>query len=82
MTACEMRCLRKVVNKTKGDRVRTEDIRSTINIKPLTYFIEKQRLKWFGHLMRMEHHEIPYRVYNQKHSGKKQKADQEDGSKE
>ena len=72
ITACEMSCLWKVVNKIR-DRLSAEEIRNTINIKPVTYFIEKQKLKWFGHVMRMEHHEIPYRVYNQKHSGKKSK---------
>lgn len=72
--ACEMRCLRKAVNKTRRDRVRNEEIRNSINIKPVMHSIEKQRLKWFGHLVRMKHDEMPSRLYNQRHSGRRDRG--------
>ena len=53
INTCEMRCLRKALNKTRRDHVRNEEIRKTVGTTPVINFIEKQRLKWFEHLMRM-----------------------------
>ena len=71
ITTCEMRCLRKAVNVTRRDRVRNENIRSTVGTTPCIQYIEKQRIKWFGHLMRMEPHLLPSRAYNNRHSGRR-----------
>lgn len=64
IVACEMRCLRKSLNKTRRDKIRNEEIRKTISIQPVMHFIEKQRMKWFGHLVRMNQDDIPARIYN------------------
>ena len=53
ITTCEMKCLRRAANKTRRDKIRNEVIRDTIGTKPILQQIEKQRLSWFGHLMRM-----------------------------
>ena len=66
ITTCEMRCLRKAVNKTRRDHVRNEDIRRTVGTTPAIRFIEKQRLKWFGHLVRMNPNTPVARAYNLK----------------
>ena len=70
-TTCEMKCLRKAVNVTRRDRVRNENIRSTVGTTPCIQYIEKQRIKWFGHLMRIEPHLLPSRAYNNRHSGRR-----------
>jgi len=64
LTTCEMRCLRKAVNKTRRDHMRNEEIRRTVGTTPVVKFIEKQRLKWFGHLMRMNPMSPAARAYN------------------
>ena len=66
ITTCEMRCLRKAVNKTRRDHIRNEDIRRTVGTTPAIRFIEKQRLKWFGHLVRMNPNTPVARAYNLK----------------
>jgi hypothetical protein len=40
-----VRCLRKVVNKTRQDKVKDMDIRNTIGIPPCIKYIKQQRLK-------------------------------------
>ena len=54
MTTCEMRCLRKAVNKTKRDMI---------------HHIQQQKIKWFGHLIRLSIHHPAQRAYNTKFSG-------------
>ena len=54
LTTCEMRCLRKAANKTRRHHVRNEEIARIVGTIPIVKYIEKQRLKWFGHLMRMD----------------------------
>ena len=49
----EMRCLRKAANKTRRDHVRNEEITRIVGTTLVIKFIKKQRLKWFGHLKRM-----------------------------
>lgn len=41
---CEMRCLRKALNKTRRDHVRNKEIRKTVGTTPVINFIENQRL--------------------------------------
>jgi hypothetical protein len=64
-----MRCLRKIVNKTRRYRVRNIDIRETIGNIPCMKYIEHQRMKWAGHFFRMPHNQPAARAYNAKHSG-------------
>ena len=71
---CEMRCLRKVVNKTRRDKVRNVDIRNTIGIPPCIEFIEQQRLKWFGHLVRMKQDSPAAQAYNCRYQGQRKRG--------
>ena len=50
-----MKCLRKAVNKTRRDKIRNKAIRDMVGTKPILEQIEHQRIKWFGHLMGMDH---------------------------
>ena len=67
LVTCEMRCLRKAVNKTRRDKIRNEDIRAMVGATSV--LIEQQRVKWFGHLTRMSPKQPALRAYNTRHSG-------------
>jgi len=69
ITTCEMKCLRRAANKTRLEKVRNEAIRDIVGTKPILQFISAQRLKWFGHLMRMEPNQPASRSYNSRLTG-------------
>ena len=53
LVTCEMKCLRKAVNKTRRDKIRNEVIRDMAGAKPVLQHIKQQQVKWFGHITRM-----------------------------
>ena len=69
VVTCEMKCLRKVVNKTKRDKIRNEVIRDMAGAKPVLQHIKQQQVKWFGHITRMPINQPALRAYNTKYSG-------------
>jgi hypothetical protein len=71
---CEIRCLKKAVNKTRLNKVRNIDVRNTIGILPCLEFIGQQRLKWFGHLVRMQHDQPAVQAYNTRYEGYRSKG--------
>src|SRR3978361_427810 len=52
--AVEMKFLRGVRDVTKRDRLRSGKIREDLHIEPILESIEKQQLKWFGHIVRID----------------------------
>ncbi|KAJ8938737.1 hypothetical protein NQ318_011908 [Aromia moschata] len=60
--AMEMKYLRKVKGVNRLQRHRNEDIRRELDIQPITEYIEKRQLEWWGHLMRLPNN-IPTRRY-------------------
>ena len=48
----EMRMLRWARGKTKKDRIKNEDIWREANVEPMTMFLRKKRLRWYGHVLR------------------------------
>ncbi|XP_035685396.1 uncharacterized protein LOC118422000 [Branchiostoma floridae] len=69
LTSCEMRVLRRAAGKTKRDRLRNEVVRELVGTKPVLQFIAKQRVQWFGHLMRLPTTQPALRAYTTRHSG-------------
>lgn len=49
-----MRSLRKVVNKTRRNHIRNNDIRSAVGTFPVLKFVQRQGVKWLGQLVRMD----------------------------
>ena len=51
--ASEMRFLRRIEGVTLFNKVRSSEIRKSLNIEPLLLRIERSQLRWFGHVSRM-----------------------------
>lgn len=70
--AMEMRCLRKILNKTKRDRIRNVAIGSTLKETPITPTIqERQRQRrWFGRVQGILISQIPKTLKEVKVEGK------------
>ena len=71
ITTCEMRCLRKVVNKTRRDMIPNIKIREMVGTKSIHRHIQQQKIKWFGHLTRLPIQHPAQRAYNTRVSGRK-----------
>lgn len=54
----EMKTLRKIINKTRRDRVRNEEVRRICDIKPITDWVDHRRTEWDKHISRMEQDRI------------------------
>ena len=50
----EMRCLRAIRGVTRRERMRNEDIRQELKVAELREKIRECRLRWYGHVKRME----------------------------
>ena len=50
----EMRMLRWARCKTNKDHIKNEDIWREANVEPMTTFLRKKRLRWYGHVLRNE----------------------------
>ena len=66
-----MRCLRMALNIRIRDKIRNDKIRTMLGVKLVTYHIDQQRFKWFGHLIRMPNDQPALLAYTQRFSGRK-----------
>ena len=62
--ASEMRILRLIFGVTKRDRIRNEDIQKSLNVPSILTVIERNQLRWFGHILRMPDSRDVKRVYD------------------
>jgi hypothetical protein len=51
--AAEMKLLRRSLGKTRRDRCRNATVREQLKQESLTDGIERRKLRWYGHLVRM-----------------------------
>ena len=49
-----MKVLRKIVGKTKIDRIRSQQIRISCGIQPVNEWVERRRREWDKHVTRMD----------------------------
>ena len=54
LEANEMRVLRKIVGKTKIDRIRRQQIRESCGIQPVSEWVERRRREWDEHVTKMD----------------------------
>jgi hypothetical protein len=59
----EMKYLRRVIGKTRRDKIRNEMIRMNLGIQPLHNKMEQAQLRWFGHLNRMDEEKLTKQVW-------------------
>ena len=57
--ASEMRFLRRIERLTLFDKVRSSEIRQSLNVEPVLLRIERSQLRWFGHVSRMPQERLP-----------------------
>ena len=57
--ASESRFLRRIEGVTLFNKVRSSEIRKSLNIEPLLLRIERSPLRWFGHVSRMPQERLP-----------------------
>ena len=69
--AAEMGFLRRVAGVSLGDRVRSSAIREGLGVEPLLLCVERNQLRWFGHLGRMPPGRIPREVFQARPAGRR-----------
>ena len=62
--AAEMGFLRKVRSLPLLDKVKSTDIRQSLNIEPLLFRIERSQLRWYSHVTRMSHERTAKQLKN------------------
>jgi hypothetical protein len=71
MQASEMKYLRKVIWKTRRDQIRNTTIRNTLKQESVEVLMEKRRLKWYGHAVRMDLERKPELVLEARPEGRR-----------
>ena len=67
----EMRFLRRIEGVTLFNKVRSSEIRKSLNIEPLLLRIERSQLRWFGHVSRMPQERLPKQALLAKANGRR-----------
>ena len=75
--ASEMRFLQRIEGVTLFNKVRSSEIRKSLNIEPLLLRIERSQLRWFGHVSRMPQERLPKQALLAKAMGEDQLDDLE-----
>ena len=69
--ASEMRFLRRIEGVTLFNKVRSSEIRKSLNIEPLLLRIKRSQLRWFGHVSRMPQERLPKQALHAKANGRR-----------
>ena len=64
--ASEIRFLRRIEGVTLCNKVRSSEIRKSLNIEPLLLRIARSQLRWFGHVSRMPQERLPKQALHDK----------------
>ena len=61
--ATEMRVLRLIYGVTRRDRIRNDNIRQALKVESVLAIIERNQLRWCGHVQRMPDTRDPKRIH-------------------
>jgi hypothetical protein len=67
----EMKFLRGILGKTRRDKIKNNNIREQLKVDDIKHDMERNRLKWYGHFMRMADERIPKKDAGVEIEGKK-----------
>ncbi len=70
----EMRMLRWPRGKTRLDHVRNVDICKEAHVYPMTEFLRKKRLRWFGHVHRRNKDDATRKILQMEVDGKRNRG--------
>ena len=70
-----MRFLRRIEGVTLFNKVRSSEIRKSLNIESLLLRIKRSQLRWFGHVSRMPQERLPKHALLAKANGRKDQLD-------
>src|ERR1700755_1672748 len=62
--AAEMKVLRLIVGVSRWERRRSSEIREELEVEPILDLVERQQLKWYGHVRRMDGGRSPAIFYD------------------
>ena len=74
-----MRMLRWMCEVTRKDKIRNEHIRGTTEVVQASRKLAERRLKWYGHVMRMEEDHVVSREMTKAIPGKGREGDKGQG---
>ena len=72
-----MKFLQKIEGVTLFKKVRSSEVRKSVNIKPLLLQTKRSQLRWLGHVSRMPQERLPKQVLLAKANGEDQLDDLE-----
>jgi hypothetical protein len=67
----EIKFLKEILGKTRRDKIKNDDIGEQLKVDDIKYNIERNILKWYGHVMRMADERIPKRTLEMKLRGRR-----------
>ena len=74
MEVAEMKMLRFAMGVTRKDKIRNENIRSTVKVEQLGMKMREGRLRWYGHVMRRDQEYVGRRVMEMELPGKRRRG--------
>ena len=66
-----MRFIRSIVQKTRQDRIRNEEMRNRLKIEKLQDVFDGNRIRWFGHVMSMQDTRLPKKIFTLELTGRR-----------
>ena len=69
--ASKMRFLRRIEEVALFNKVRSSEIRKSLNIEPLLLLNKRSQLRWFGHVSRMPQERLPKQALHAKANGRR-----------
>ena len=76
MEVAEMKMLRFAMGVTRKDKIRNENIRSTVKVERLGMKMREGRLRWYGHVMRRDQEYVGRKMMEMELPGKRKEGDQ------